>query len=416
MFKKMTTTVVSSVILSGVACAGESEVPLELPALVKEGPDFMKFMKVSLDGRLRYEARNQQGNDFSHALTARVRPGITFLPGKPLSFYVESEHTLALVDDYQVGTGQSANFTPFQANNTAIGDPENNELNQAFVQYSSNGLTAKVGRQRIILDNAAFVGNVGWRQNEQTFDAVSLAYKKGDMALYYAYINRVNRIFGVDGTGPVEAFEGDAHLLNASLTQGDNKYVAYAYLMNFDQGAVVGNNTFGGYADLKTAYGSFHLEGAYQTESDDSPLDYDAYYAHTNFSKKVGSVTYTAGLEYLGDDFRTPLATVHAFNGFADKFILERIGLTDNLEGLSDFYVKAATKVGGVVVKGALHHFRDDSFSETYGWEADVVVVKALNENTKLIGKFAYFFGDDDGPAATSSDIGQLSVQLDYKF
>ena len=63
-----------------------------------------------------------------------------------------------------------------------------------------------------------------------------------------------------------------------------------------------------------------------------------------------------------------------------------------------------------------MHQFRDDSFSETYGWEADVVVVKALSDNTKLIGKFAYFLGDDDGPAATSSDIGQLSVQLDYKF
>lgn len=413
MFKKITTTVVSSVILSNVACAGDSDVSPELPPVTVDKPDFMKYMKVSLDGRLRYEARNQQGSDFSHALTARVRPGITFLPDQPLSFYVESEHTLALVDDY---TALNSQLTPFVAGNTAIGDPENNELNQAYVKYSKDGFTAKVGRQRIIFDNAAFIGNVGWRQNEQTFDAVSLAYKKGDMALNYAYINRVNRIFGTDGVGPVQAFEGDAHLLNASLAQGDNKYVAYAYLMNFDRGAVVGNNTFGGYADIKTAYGSFHLEGAYQTESDDSPLDYDAYYAHTSFSKKVGAVTYTAGLEYLGDDFRTPLATVHAFNGFADKFILERIGLTNNLDGLSDFYLRAATKVGGVVVKGALHQFRDDSFSETYGWEADVVVVKALSDNTKLIGKFAYFFGDDDGPAATSSDIGQLSVQLDYKF
>ena len=390
--------------------AGE---PVEVPAQVSSGPDFLKF---SFDSRLRYEARDQQGLDASHALTFRVRPGLTILPDSKLSFYVESEHTFALVDDFQVGTGQSANFDPFEAGNTAIADPENNELNQAFVKYASNGLTVKVGRQRIILDNAAFVGNVGWRQNEQTYDAVSLAYTKDDLSLFYAYINRVNRIFGNDGTGLVQAFEGDVHLFNASLKSGDNKYGAYTYLMNFDRGNVVGNNTYGGYADIKTSYGSFHLEGAYQTESSDSPLDYDAFYAHTNFSKKVGAITYTAGLEYLGDDFRTPLATVHAFNGWADNFILERIGLSDNLDGLSDFYLKAATKVKGVAVKGALHHFRDESFSTSYGWEADLVLAKPINANTKALAKFSYYFGDDDGPAAVSNDISQFSLQLDYKF
>jgi len=420
MYNKVTKSSLCAValtgVLSGIVSAGDFADPIEttkpgvsLPK-VSSGLDFVKF---SLDARFRYEFRDQQGFDASHAGTFRFRPGLTFFGDKPLSFFVEGEHTFAAIRDFQTGV-QSANFSPFVPNNTGIADPETQELNRAFVKYSSNGFTAKVGRQRIILDNAAFVGNVGWRQNEQTYDAVSLNYVKDGLNLFYAYSNRVNRIFGTDGDGGVSAWEGDVHLLNGSIKQGDNKYGAYAYFIDFDRGAIVSNNTYGAYADLKTSYGSFHFEGAYQTEADESPLDYDAFYAHGIFTKKVGSLTYSAGLEYLGDDFRTPLATVHAFNGFADAFVGERLGLADNLDGISDFYIKASTKVNGVVLKGAVHHFRDESFGETYGWEADLVAVKPITDNTKVLAKFAYFFGDNEGPIA--DDISQFSLQLDYKF
>ena len=239
-------------------------------------------------------------------------------------------------------------------------------------------------------------------------------YTKDGLNLFYAYANRANRIFGSTSSGPLKAWEGDVHLFNASKKQGDDKYGAYAYLIDFDRGALVSNNTYGAFTDLKTPYGAFHIEAAYQTEADESPLDYDAWYAHGSFSKKIGAVTYTAGLEYLGDDFRTPLATVHAFNGWADAFIGERLGLTDNLDGISDFYLKFATKTNGVVVKGAVHHFRDESFGEAYGWEGDLVLVKPINERTKALAKFSYFLGDNDSP--TNNDIKQFSVQLDYKF
>ena len=400
--------------LSGIVSAGDFSEPIQVTDLDKKisvpklDSDILKF---SLDGRFRYEFREQQGSDASHAGTLRLRPGLTLFGDKPLSFFVEGEYTRAAIRDFR---GAGADVVPFEANNTQIADPETQELNRAWVKYSSNGFTAKVGRQRIILDNAAFVGNVGWRQNEQTYDAVSLNYTKDGLNLFYAYANRANRIFGSTSSGPLKAWEGDVHLFNASKKQGDDKYGAYAYLIDFDRGALVSNNTYGAFTDLKTPYGAFHIEAAYQTEADESPLDYDAWYAHGSFSKKIGAVTYTAGLEYLGDDFRTPLATVHAFNGWADAFIGERLGLTDNLDGISDFYLKFATKTNGVVVKGAVHHFRDESFGEAYGWEGDLVLVKPINERTKALAKFSYFLGDNDSP--TNNDIKQFSVQLDYKF
>ena len=55
---------------------------------------------------------------------------------------------------------------------TLINDPDEVELNRAQLSYALNkDLSATIGRQRILIDDQRFIGNVGWRQNEQTFDS-----------------------------------------------------------------------------------------------------------------------------------------------------------------------------------------------------------------------------------------------------
>ncbi|MEZ5303023.1 MAG: alginate export family protein [Verrucomicrobiales bacterium] len=54
-----------------------------------------------------------------------------------------------------------------------------------------------VGRQEIALGDQRFIGTVGWRQNEQTLDAARLRFQPhSDLWIDYAYVWRVNRIFG----------------------------------------------------------------------------------------------------------------------------------------------------------------------------------------------------------------------------
>lgn len=183
--------------------------------------------------------------------------------------------------------------------------------------------------------------------------------------------------------------------------------------MDFDQGGWASNNTYGAYSDLKTESGDYHLELAFQTEAG-SKADYDALYGAASWSKKFGSVNVTGGVEYLGDGFITPLSTVHAFNGYADAFIGNRLGLVDTWDGITDIYVGASTKVYDVVLKGAVHAFFDDSLSDQYGWEADLVAVKSISENTKILAKAAYFVGEEGTPF--HKDIQQFSIQLDYSF
>lgn len=404
---------------SALLIAGPSgEAPLASGNTELSSPkSFLKsdLLSFSLNATARYEFREIDQADASHAGTTRFRPGLTLFPNKDLSFFVESEHTFALIDDYQVGTPQAANFNPFRAGNTDIADPESNELNQAFLKFKMSDLAiVTAGRQRYILDNAAFVGNVGWRQNEQTLDAVSVKGMYNGFNYSYALGNQVNRIFGSDATGAVGELEGTFHLLNGNYKLDDATTVGgYAYLMDFDQGTWASNNTYGAYSDLDTGCGKLHAELAYQTDAG-TKADYDAVYGAASWTKKYGSFDVIGGLEYLGDQFVTPLATVHAFNGFADTFIANRLGLVDTWDGLTDFHVGAGTKVGDVALTSKIHAFFDDSVSEQYGWELDTVAVKPINESIKIIAKAAYFIGEEGTPF--NKDVKQFSIQLDYTF
>jgi len=55
-----------------------------------------------------------------------------------------------------------------------VADPDGTAFNQALVRYDREKAAVILGRQRINLDNQRFIGGVGWRQNEQTFDAASV--------------------------------------------------------------------------------------------------------------------------------------------------------------------------------------------------------------------------------------------------
>ena len=79
-----------------------------------------------------------------------------------------------------------------------VADPEAYEINRfQLTNTSLPGTTLTLGRQRIVLDDQRFVGAVGWRQNEQTFDALRMVNRSvANLVLDATYLNRVNRVFG----------------------------------------------------------------------------------------------------------------------------------------------------------------------------------------------------------------------------
>lgn len=379
----------------------------------KESDAFLG-LTPSLHITTRYEFREQDGFDPSHSLTARARVGLMTGEYNGFSAFGELETTYALIDDYR---SANASTSPFVAGNTQIADPENQEVNRAWVQYKNAGFTMKAGRQRIKKNKDAFIGNVGWRQNEQTYDAITLGYKGNGMDLSYSYANRVQRIFGDDAAGALKEFDGEFHFLDASYEVNGGKIGGYVYLIDVDNNAAVGeSNTFGLFYDGNGLLAELAWQDGESTLVTGN--DYDAVYGHLKYAKKVGGATYGIGLEYLEEDFKTPLATVHAFNGFADAFIGQRIGLNKNMgyEGIADIYLSYVRPnlPGGITFKGFLHYMMDDGFGDTYGYEADAVFVKKISENTTALLKAAYFM-EDDGPG-NFEDIKQVTLDFTYKF
>ena len=164
-----------------------------------------------------------------------------------------------------------------------------------------------------------------------------------------------------------------------------------------------------------TTKGPLYLEAAYQDgESALEGGDYDSVYGHVKYTKKLDKMALFGGIEYWSDGFKTPLATVHAFNGFADSVILQRIGLNDAgglFQGMFNPYVGFSTPLpGGFVLKGFFHYLADESASAVYGSEIDAVLIKKLSDTATFVMKGAYFMGDE------YADISQVSVQIDFKL
>ena len=377
--------------------AGTPEpVPVETK---KEEP----WIKPLIDIRTRYEFGDTDGLDPSHAFTIRERLGFKTAAFYGFSALVEGEFTQAIVDDYTSGDAGADPVTP---GNTVISDPETNELNQAYLQYSRFETAVRAGRQKIIYDNAAFIGNVGWRQNEQTFDALSISSTYfDDLTLNYAYANRVNRIFGSEAIGTNQDVTGEIHMLNASYTGIKGVTLgAYGYFMDFDAPDGWDNDTFGISAKGTLAGLLLYGEFAWQNEAG-AANDDEALYAHITATKTFGKQSVTLGVEHLDAGFQTPLATVHAFNGFADVFIGQRIAGT--LPGLTDVYLSHMTPIFcGIKWTNTLHAYGDNEVSTGLGWEIDSVLAKKFGDHFSAIIEVAHFESESAYPTTTRASLG----------
>jgi hypothetical protein len=289
-----------------------------------------------------------------------------------------------------------------------IADPKGADLNQLYLDYGfSDESKARFGRQRILLDNQRFVGGVGWRQNEQTYDALTFTTKAiSKTSLSYSYVGTVHRIFGegvLAGSNNV-----DAHLLNAKISLNDAWSVTpyYYYIDNKDT-AVSSTATAGARfaGHVKAGEGKVALVGEYATQQDtgNNPVDFDADYVHlSGMWSMANGLSLGVAYENLGGDvlpgmaFRTPFATLHAFQGWADKF------LSTPDAGISDVFATVKFKAGKWNLTGVYHDFSSDVGSTDYGTEFDVAAATKISANYSILFKGAFFSGEPGGIADTN--------------
>ncbi len=285
-----------------------------------------------------------------------------------------------------------------------IKDPEGTEVNQAYLAYAAGDTTVKLGRQRILLDNQRFVGGVGFRQNEQTYDALRVTNKSlPDTALFYAYISEVNNIFGADA-------KHETHLVNAKYTGLPIGAVTAYYYQIEPESATDSIDTFGvRLAGSQPAGDAKILYTAEYASQDTSTAEPDYYVLEGGVS--VSGVTAKLGYEVLGSDngvgFNTPLATKHKFQGWADQFL----GTPGT--GIEDLYLTVGTKIAGVKLLAVYHDYEAETTSDDLGSEIGFVAAKKFGKNYGLSLKYADYDASD---ASGKTDTSKLWLTASAKF
>ena len=309
-----------------------------------------------------------------------------------------------------------------------VNDPAGVGVNSAHLIYRGFAdTTLRQGRQIIRYDDDRWVGNVDWRQNWQSFDASSITNKSfADTTIQGAYVTNVNRPSGDGATvGPSGNSNGNAHMKstllninNKSLSFAD--IVAYSYRLDYTApglaAASTGAANTAGSTDttgLKLAKEGIDVAGyklgwvAEMANQKNFKLNTSSYNArYTNINANVGGSlgNIKLGQEVLGSDnnksVQTPLATLFAFNGWADKF------LVTPTTGLKDSYVKGRTNVAGIVLGGDFHQFKSDVGGTNLGREVDLIAEKQLDKNFMVGARAARYKAD----SATSSNGGVALV------
>lgn len=378
-------------------------------------PSISQASQTDLDFRLRFESVDQE-NALKDASGLTLRTRLTHQTDEVNGFsaLIEVEDTRSLlgVDDYNNTVGKNTNYS-------VIADPENTEIDQGFVKYARDGLSLKVGRQVIALDGQRFVGHVGWRQDRQTFDAVTINYAFNNIDLQYSYLNKRNRIFADD-----KDIKSSDHLINASFKTDYGKVVLYSYLLSDDALQDDSLDTYGvSFNGNKTLNDiKFYYKADYATQSASTSVsDFDAdYYALEGAVDLNGlgikTVTLKVGIESLGSDngdygFATPLATLHKFNGWTDTF------LNTPAQGLDDTYISLNGKAFDGKWLVAYHSFDANEQSngvDDLGTELNVQYVKPINKQYAVGVKYADYSAGDT--AANKVDTQKLWVWMSAKF
>lgn len=367
---------------------------------------------INLNVRLRSENVDQTGLLDANALTLRTRLGVTTAQVEGWQLMVEGENIVALDGDAYNQSG----LNPVAAKRAVVADPETTELNQAWLAYQTGKTALTLGRQRLVLDNARFIGDVGWRQNQQTFDAFKVQDKSlPDTTLTYAYLEQVNRVFS--RRHPQGRWDSDSHLLHATrIEPGVGTFAVYGYRLSFSNAAANSCATYGASFTGKRPLASaltltYRLEYATQTDQGPSPLRYRADYLAGEGALSQEPHAIALGYEQLGSNhgvgFKTPLATLHAFNGWADLF------LTTPATGLQDTYVRASTRLpGALALVLAEHSYRADVGGADYGTEFNAMIAREFDRHINVAAKYAAFSPN----TASFPHVRKVWLQFEYAF
>ncbi len=440
-FKLNMLTACTALALMGMAQTvyAEEETIAEYTLLdaIKEGKPLTNF-------RLRYESVDQEGYQSTAANAKKLKTAEAFTLRSLIGWQTAPFHNFSFaaqitdVHEFNDNFNDRRYNTPEHNNGTAnasadkaqypnIVDPGYTDINQLYMDWTGiKNTKLRLGRQQLNLDNVRFIGDIGFRQDMQVFDGISVVNKSiPDVELFAAHFDKVRQI-------TTKLRDGNIDILNAKYRISPSEaLVGYGYFIDVDNlgqnngnpaaisTAAQGGNGLGASQDsVSTAttdassktFGA-RLDGIRKV-SDDWKLLYTAEYAKqddyrggsplidAHYFKLGGGAAYDVWSlridhEKLSSNhgkyaFQTPLGTNHLFQGWADHF------LATPRQGIEDTFITAAGSIEKAKLYAEYHVFKSDEkyqslngkFGDKYGTEFDASITYPFS--SKLLGKVEY--------------------------
>lgn len=335
------------------------------------------------------------------ALASTLRTLLSATTGEwhRLSAHVAAENVTVVGNDLYNNRG-AGSLSNGRTDRSVVADPEITELAEAYLSVRlGQEASIRLGRQAINLDQQRFVGAVGWRQNHQEFDAAAVDVPTAaGWRIRAGYLDRVHTVTGAQ-------IDLDSPYVQASGEIGKLGLVAHGlWLDDVDRRLVGGSRATLGlraHTSFDRGPSSMNLEAAWARQKDhaDQPVELDFDYLRVSaLFRRAGWSVFVGGELLEGDgqeSFQTPLATLHKFNGFADRFLVTPSG------GLVDRFAGFRLERETWTVALTTHDFEADSGSASYGNEVDLVATWTSAWGQAFSLKAAHFAGDDSSRDTT---------------
>ena len=269
-------------------------------------------------------------------------------------------------------------------------DPRHTGVNRAYVEVIGiDGLVARLGRQRVALDNQRWLSDNDFRQIPQLFDGASLEYSGLPATrLTAGYYGQVRSTSG-------ETDDLRLAVLNAAWNpMPDHALGAFAYFHDQPNTA-----PFTGLADesyrvygvraegVAARWGAVELpyvvEAARQRPYAGGDARIDARYWRVGAGLATAQWTLRGDYEVRGSNdgaygLQIPLTDFYAFNGWTLKWF------SAPREGLRDGWLTARWAIGPVTLYGEAHRFDSDFGDLDFGRELDAGITWSILPNALL--------------------------------
>lgn len=363
---------------------------------------------------LRYRNSTLDSDKFAnsgHANTLRLQLGYLWAIDPQWAVYAEGTRVWSLFGrEYDDTTGRR---TPYPAEP----DPESTELSNAWVDYHNAWLDLRVGRQYLRIDNNRFFSVNAWRQNPQSFDAISSTFQLAPgTVLSYDWLRQVNRTVGADFPDITQRrWRLNGHILHLDQTLPLGKLTAYGYFIRNDTLAANSVRTLGArwtgseslVADTKLAWTA---ELAHQRDYSNNPVHFSLPYHLGELTYGLPAISLRLGEEGLGGDGKTAFniayGSGHSFDGWMGEFKIPPHGLRDRYGGLV-----GVLPWQGLVWQVIYHDFNHYDGLQRYGDELDGGVLAQLNRSFSLELQYGNYHA-----RTFAVDEHKLWLLAEYKF